>query len=127
MRLAIVESPYAGNVPANVAYLRLCIADCLARGDAPFASHGLYPGALDDNVPAERARGIEAGLAWARVADVSCVYVDRGISAGMRYGIMHAERHGRPIEWRSLVHGWLDRADAERLAAIGGYYADRGG
>jgi hypothetical protein len=41
------------------------------RGEAPIASHLLYtqPGVLNDGVPAERAHGIEAGLAWLRAAD----------------------------------------------------------
>lgn len=55
MRMVIVESPYAGDIERNVAYARACIADCLKRGEAPFASHLLYtqPGVLDDGVPAE--------------------------------------------------------------------------
>ena len=65
MRLVIVESPYAGDVEENVRYARACLADCLARGEAPFASHLLYtqPGVLDDDVPGERALGIAAGFA----------------------------------------------------------------
>jgi hypothetical protein len=34
----------------------------------------------------ERARGISAGLVWGEVADATVVYVDRGISGGMRQG-----------------------------------------
>ena len=70
MRLVIIESPYAGNVPLNLLYLRACMRDCLSRGEAPFASHALYtqPGVLDDGDPAERAHGIEAGFAWRAVA-----------------------------------------------------------
>lgn len=49
----IIESPYAGDVDANLTYLRACLRDCLLRGEAPFASHGLYaqPGVLDDAIP----------------------------------------------------------------------------
>ena len=39
MRLVVVESPYAGDVEANLAYLRRAMRDCLLRGEAPFASH----------------------------------------------------------------------------------------
>ena len=46
MRFVIVESPYAGDVAANVEYARAAVADCLRRGEAPFASHLLYT--LDD-------------------------------------------------------------------------------
>jgi hypothetical protein len=55
-RLVIVESPFAGDVAANLSYGRRCMADCLRRGEAPFASHLLYtqPGVLDDSLPEER-------------------------------------------------------------------------
>jgi hypothetical protein len=56
MRLVVLESPYAGDVDANVEYARACVRDALQRGDAPIASHLLYtqPGILRDEVPAER-------------------------------------------------------------------------
>jgi hypothetical protein len=72
------------------------------RGEAPIASHLLYTqrGVLDDDVPEERKRGIEAGLAWKLVADKTVVYGDRGLSVGMRYGIRAARHAGLPIEFR---------------------------
>ena len=95
MRLVIIESPYAGNVERNVSYARACLADSLARGEAPIASHLLYtqPGVLDDDIPAERALGIAAGLAWKTVADAQVFYVDLGWSRGMS-----AAAEGRPFE-----------------------------
>ena len=104
MRLVIIESPYAGDVAANEAYARACVRDSLLRGEAPIASHLLYtqPGILDDTVPVERQHGIDAGLAWRRVADASVVYTDRGISKGMEYGIDAAMAAGIPVEYRSL-------------------------
>src|SRR5690242_6711100 len=103
-RLVIIESPYAGDVESNVAYARACLRDCLLRGEAPIASHLLYtqPGVLDDDVPTERQRGIDAGLAWRRVAEATVVYVDRGISRGMQYGIAAARAAGLPVEFRNL-------------------------
>lgn len=117
MRRVIVESPYAGkgatqeerdaNTERNLRYLRAAMADCLRRGEAPFASHGLYtqPGVLDDNHPEERKLGIEAGFAWRRVADLTAVYVDIGITYGMEQGLADAHKLGRPIEFRRL-EGW---------------------
>lgn len=107
MRLVIIESPYAGDVEANVAYARRCVRDSLSRGEAPIASHLLYtqPGVLDDDDPKERAWGIDAGLAWRDVAQASIVYTDRGISRGMTYGIERAEQAGVPVEYRSLEAG----------------------
>jgi len=104
MRLVIIESPYAGDIEANVAYARACVRDSLGRGEAPIASHLLYtqPGILRDDIPAERQWGIAAGLAWRNVADASVVYTDRGISAGMEHGIAAAREAGKPVEFRSL-------------------------
>lgn len=77
--------------------------DSLKRGEAPFASHRLYPGILDDDVPAERRLGIEAGLAWGQCADATVVYEDLGISPGMALGIERARAEGRPVEHRRLT------------------------
>ena len=107
MRLVILESPYAGDVDANVEYARRCLRDSLLRGEAPIASHLLYtqPGVLDDGNATERAYGIDAGLAWMRVAEASVVYTDRGISSGMAYGIAAAKAAGLLIEYRAIEAG----------------------
>ncbi len=108
MRRVILESPYAsgvrGGVKENVEYARRCLRDSLLRGEAPIASHLLYTqaGVLDDKDPAERALGIAAGLAWGHEAEATVVYLDRGVSEGMRQGMLRAEREGRPIERRRL-------------------------
>lgn len=99
--LVIIESPYSGSLD-NTWYARSCLEDCLERGEAPLASHLLYTQVLIDAVPEERAQGIEAGLAWYRVAEKCVVYTDRGISEGMRQGIARAEKHGVPVEYRSI-------------------------
>lgn len=108
--LVIVESPYAARVGAvaeawsldnlfatpaqrrriladdvrgNIEYARACLLDSVRRGEAPIASHLLYPQILDDGIPEERATGIECGLAWRAVAHFAVFYVDRGWSRGM--------------------------------------------
>jgi len=104
MRRVILESPYAGDVEANVEYARACLRDCLLRGEAPIASHLLYtqPGVLDDDNPEERKLGIDAGLEWGVHAEASVVYTDLGISTGMKYGIERASLEGRPVEYRAI-------------------------
>lgn len=104
----ILETPYAGDIEANMKYLRACMRDCLLRGEAPFASHGLYtqPGVLRDEVPEEREHGIRAGFAWRRVATKTVVYTDRGTSRGMQYGIDHAKEIGHEVEYRTLGGAW---------------------
>lgn len=105
--LVVLESPYAGAVEENEAYARAAVADCLGRGEAPYASHLLYtqPGVLDDDDPVDRALGIAAGFAWRAVADRTVVYVDLGISRGMQAGVDDAIRRGCPVEMRTL-EGW---------------------
>lgn len=128
MRLVIVESPFsAGGTKAvmdagasrpgisssqiaqdivnrNIAYARACVADALGRGESPIASHLLLtqPGVLDDDLPDQRERGIEAGLSWYGVADACVVYGDYGISSGMERGIARARKLKVPVEARKL-------------------------
>jgi hypothetical protein len=104
MKRVIVESPYAGDIEANMAYARACVRDCVLRGEAPIASHVLFtqPGILHDDVAHERRLGISAGHAWIEVADAVVVYIDHGISPGMQEGMRAAERAGIPIEKRTL-------------------------
>lgn len=98
------------------------MVDCLRRHEAPFASHLLYtqPGVLRDSMEEERILGIAAGLAWGGWADATVVYVDRGISQGMRLGIEAAGRahmNGlppRPVEYRSLYL----RSESEIAAVV---------
>lgn len=100
----VIESPYAGHVGKNLSYLSDALRDCLLRGEAPFASHGLYTriGVLDDNDLRERELGIKAGFLWRSVAEKTVVYTDLGISLGMKFGIEHSLSIGIPIEYRSL-------------------------
>lgn len=111
MRRVIVESPYAAPTEAererNVAYARAAMADCLRRGEAPFASHLLYtqPGVLDDADPEQRRLGMQAGLAWHPGADAVVVYKDLGISSGMNAGASRARALGVPVEHRTIP-GW---------------------
>jgi hypothetical protein len=98
----VIESPYAGDVELNVAYAKLALADCLERGEAPFASHLLYTLVLDDATPAQRQAGMLAGFALGKRLEVCAVYVDLGITAGMRSGITRHTNNGLRIEERTI-------------------------
>jgi len=106
--LVLLESPYGSKddavVEANVEFARACARDCFMRGEYPFPSHILYTqkGILDDRIPEERAMGIAAGLAWGSYAAKTVVYLDRGMSSGMKLGITRAKEENRPIEYRYL-------------------------
>ena len=121
MKRVIIESPYAGNVWRNKTYLRQAIRDCLMRDEAPFASHGLYPGALDDDDPYERDLGIDAGFVWHECAELVAVYMDLGISPGMQRGIDNAIKIGKPLDYRSLG------VDAVRVMALAPGVWEEGG
>lgn len=122
MRRVIVESPFAAPSPEqrarNLAYARAALRDCLLRGEAPLASHLLYTqaGVLDDDLPEERALGIEAGLVWGELADATVVYMDFGVSTGMRMGIDRAHKAGRKVEVRFLPFGWRASLGIEHTA-----------
>lgn len=120
MKLVIIESPYAGEVQANVEYARRCVRDSLARGESPIASHLLFtqPGILDDTIPSERKQGIDAGLAWLRVAELSAVYIDRGISDGMKYGVGKAFEAGICVELRRIDPPGTHRPQRKALEVV---------
>lgn len=100
----IVESPFAGG-HINVRYGRRCLKDCLNRGESPFASHLLYTqkDVLDDKIPEERKKGIDAATSWLEVADAVVVYMDMSMTAGMVHGIVRAAENKKPIRLR-----WID-------------------
>jgi hypothetical protein len=105
----VIESPLNAptreGIDMNKEYAKACLRDSLKRGEAPYASHLLFdqPGILDELIEEERMQGMMAGFAWGKMADLIAVYIDRGISNGMRAGIDHYRHHGIPIEMRSIV------------------------
>lgn len=104
----IIESPFAGAsrtaLGMNQLYGRQALRDSLLRGEAPMASHMLYAQTyvLDDTNPDERELGMLAGFSWLPFVDLVAVYIDRGISPGMKEGIRRATELGVPVEERSL-------------------------
>lgn len=115
MRRVILESPFAGDIERNLRYLRAALRDSFMRGEAPFASHGLYTleGVLDDRDPAERELGIEAGFVWGQAAELTAAYIDLGVTEGMKLGIARAFLDGRKVEYRSLPR-WRFLAEPTR-------------
>jgi len=102
IKLVILESPYAGEVNANVAYARRCLKDCALRNESAQASHLLLTQVLNDNDPAERELGIALGLAWRKAADYSVFYTDRGWSKRMLTALESCLDEMRPFRVRAL-------------------------
>lgn len=106
LKRVIIESPFKSDnellTKKYKKYLALAIADSLERGEAPFASHGFYTLYLDDSIQEERKKGICAGFAWGKVAELVAIYADYGISAGMKAGIKRAKENYILCEVRYL-------------------------
>lgn len=112
--IVCIESPFAGrghnrlarwlDARANLRYARACVRDSLMRGESPFASHLLYtqPGILRDGVAEERKHGITAGLMFQEVANLIAVYIDAGLTPGMKIAISRAKANGKKLEFRSI-------------------------
>lgn len=105
MKLVILESPYAGDIERNLSYAKLCLRDCLlVHHEYPFASHLLYTldGVLDDRYSLSRYLGINAGLAWKKVADKTVFYTDLGWSSGMEQALKFCRDNALLTEERKL-------------------------
>jgi hypothetical protein len=126
VRFVIVESPFAPkgktsverkvSLARNLAYVRAAMADCFARGEVPYASHALYtqPGVLDDTIPEERAKGIQAGFSIAKALAMAAellpwffecrriFYVERGWSSGMHAACDDSAQRKWDIKTRHL-------------------------
>jgi len=108
----VIESPWRASeyytVEQHSLYLDHAIADSINRGETPYASHKMLTASMDDQDPAQREAGINAGYAWGCLADRIAVYGDFGLSSGMKAAVDHYRRLGLPIEWRSLPHKLVD-------------------
>lgn len=106
MNRVIIESPYAAakgrTVAEHVHYACCAMLHSIKLGEAPFASHLLYPEVLDDSDALQRARGIQAGYEWMQAADIVAFYIDFGWSPGMLRALRVARILHRKIEVRSI-------------------------
>jgi hypothetical protein len=118
VRRVFVSSAYRGDVATNVEVARAACREVLRQGDAPFAPHLLYPDLLDDDVPAERALGIEAGRRWLAAAHE--VLVVGTVTAGMREEIAAAEALGIPVRYAAPPARPWSRAPGGLLAWLRG-------
>lgn len=102
-----IESPLSGDTERNVLYADAAMLDSLIRDEAPFLGHLLYPRVLNDQTVDDRRRGIAAHLSWLRSAEFVAVYVDLGVSDGMKLAVELANDKDIPVVERTLGHGWL--------------------
>lgn len=128
MKRVVIESPLSGNWDRNIRYARLCMVDSFRRGEAPYASHLLYPFILNDEIPFDRKLGMQAGFAWGEAAELAAVYIDLGDpTPGMRAGIDHHQYQGTPIEFRYLstdLMELLDKPAGNAVRPTKGFHPD---
>ncbi len=130
--LIIVESPYAGDIEANIAYAKRACLDCIENGETPFASHLFFPQFLNEQEEVEREFGIERGYEigtafyWTSICRVEfnfrvAFYIDNGWSPGMELALEWWTRLGAECQIRRLTEGsaangssQIDTPDEER-------------
>lgn len=120
LRKVVVESPFRASQgysqEQHETYLLHCLADCVARGETPYASHQYLTKVLNDDIPRERATGTECGWPWGALADAIVVYTDFGISENMAKSIDHYKSLDKVIERRTLPRPIVD--DIIRSGAV---------
>lgn len=94
-KLCYVCSPYRGDVARNVKYAQELTGRAVRRGLVPITPHLYITQALDDNDPAERALGMEAGLHLLEPCKYIMIGGRYGLSEGMRHEIERAHRLGK--------------------------------
>jgi hypothetical protein len=110
--LVILESPYSGDIQANMDYLDCCMHDCKMRGEGALATHLLYTktpfyGHAADSPP----DGMTAGRVWCcklgtegwrKIASKAVFYMDRGMSRGMQDALTYYRSIDFPVEFRKF-------------------------
>jgi len=112
MKITMIESPFRGrgdseimrtaDAAANRAYAYRALHHSLQIGEAPFASHILYPLVLNDNIPEQRTLGMRAGFEFLKCMEQYAFYTDRGWSDGMIDALEKAALHKKEIVLRSF-------------------------
>lgn len=106
MYKVIIISPYTGKtlekIRDNINYAKECMKDSFNRDESPVAFHLLYPGILNDKIPEQRKKGMNAAYEWFSSADYCVVYGDHGISKGMQKDIEQAGFCNLLIKKRSI-------------------------
>lgn len=93
-------SPYRGNVferIRNRRYARYLTKKAIEMGYAPITPHLYITQVLNEKIPEERKRGLEAGLKLLRPCKHILIGRKYGISEGMKAEIEEAKAAGKKI------------------------------
>lgn len=98
-KLVYICSPLRGNIKRNIAHAReYCELTMQHYPDViPIAPHIYFTQFLDDTIPAERSKGMEAGLVLLEKCDEVWVFGINYPSEGMEREIEYAKAHGIPV------------------------------
>lgn len=85
-------------------YIRTCIRDCIVREELPWGPQVMlaWTEALYEDDPEQRREGIELGKQMVRRSDSVALYIDLGVSAGMREIANYAAFHSKPVDKRRV-------------------------
>lgn len=124
-----IESPYRGDRERNERFAEAVCRFAWLAGYNPFAMHLFFTRFLNDDVPEERADGIECGLAWAEFAEEVwfCLREGEIMSEGMRLAADRAMTRLREGSLKTvrfltftqdgqLISGW--EGPLPRIAAV---------
>jgi len=101
-----VASPYRGNMSLHLDYAEACEEDSISRNEVPFLPHkSALVRIYDDNDPAQREKGINAGKAVMDKFKHAVFYTDIIWSDGMLDEYAYAKSKGYEIEKR-IILGW---------------------
>lgn len=99
-RRSFVETPFAGDVEANLEYTRKCMQAEMEKGHAPFTARLLYM-LYPEGDTEGRARANKLAGRFREHA-VTVFYVDNGWSEGMKKSLRECDAKGLPWEVAAL-------------------------
>ena len=101
MRTCYICSPYRAKTEAeldnHIDYALEITSNAMAAGLAPITPHLYLTQVTNDEIPEQRARGLEAGQALLLLCDCLLIGNRYGVSAGMQAEIKLAEQQGVAI------------------------------
>lgn len=101
MRTCYICSPYRAKTEAeldnHIDYAQEITSKAMAAGLAPITPHLYLTQVTNDEIPEQRARGLEAGQALLLLCDCLLIGNRYGVSAGMQVEIKLAEQQGVAI------------------------------
>lgn len=101
----------------NLVYARFALLNSLKRGEAPFASHLLYTQVWAENKELREA-GIKAGVEYHHRTDMVALYVDLGVSGGMKLAEDNALLLNVQIGRRTILDVSSGKDPRELLSAM---------